>query len=75
MNANHPRLFFAGIVVVAMATSLILAAILVALFKASPVWFGAAIVLSCGVMWLLWLEPMGRSITRDVVSHRHGSDE
>lgn len=71
MNANHPRVFFVGIVVAAIA----LALFQVALFEASPVLFGAVIALSCGAMWLLWLEPFGRSITRDVANHMHEIDE
>lgn len=75
MNANNPRMFFSGIVVVAIVTSLILAAILVALFKASPVLFGVIFMLAGGAMWFLWLKPFGRSITRDVVSHLHELDQ
>lgn len=69
MHTNHPRMLFAGIAVVAMVTSLLLAAILIALFRTSPVLFGVVFTLTSGVMWFFWLEPFGYSITRDVVSH------
>lgn len=75
MNANNPRIFFSGMVVVAIVISLILTTIFVALFKISPVLFGVIFMLAGGATWFLWMEPMGRSITRDVVSHMHGSDE
>lgn len=75
ITANHPRLFCTGIAIVAIAFSLPLTAILAVLFEISPVLFGAVIMLSFGAMWFLWLEPFGRSITRDVVSHMHELDE
>lgn len=75
MSSNQARFvgigFFAGTALV----GLIVAALFFALYQISPVLFAIILFLAGFAFWFFVIEPMGRSITRDVVNHMHETDD
>ena len=75
MSPKQARLLGIGMIAGAAILGLLVAAMSFALYEFSSVLFAVVCLLSSLAFWFLVIEPMGRSITRDVVSHMHETDD